>query len=111
MTPKEDGKMRSKIRVGLSILVGISFPILLLVMGLIAYVIRSPGQRSIGMVFYILIGWPLDIFNSIFPPPAQCPDCGPIGKAVIATAAFDVFMYTALAYFVLWWYGKRKRFH
>ena len=78
-------------------------------MGFIVSIAGIRDLKWLGWLYFIVVGWPLTIFNALFPPPIQCPDCGPIGKAVIATVLFDVVMYSGLLYLFLWRRGKGKR--
>ena len=87
---------------------GVSVPILFIFVGFIVSITGLQNLESLGWVYFVVVGWPLTIFNKMFPPPIQCPDCGPIGKAVVATMLFDVIFYSSLIYFFLWWRKKVK---
>ncbi len=100
--------MRIK-RLLLSIAGGIAVPLLLVVIAMIIHMI-FPQQREmawLGAIYFWVAGWPLKIFNVIFPSSPNCPDCGPVGVAVMATMICDVIIYSSLIYIALWWRSKR----
>jgi hypothetical protein len=107
----EEASMLLK-RLSLSIAGGITVPLLLVIVAMIIHTI-FPEQREmawLGAVYFWVAGWPLKLFNVIFPQSPNCPDCGPVGIAVMATMIWDVVMYSLLIYIVLWWRSKRVRF-
>ena len=87
-------------RVTLSLVGGMSIPVLLFFAAVFAS--GSTFEWLAGILFFA-VGWPLEIYSPIFPPPADAPFFEPTTPAMLATMLCDLIVYSLLSYAFLYW--------
>lgn len=100
-------------RVLLSIAGGLLIPILILMIGwMLLEVLDVQGPEWIGQYLFIPITWPLVLLGPLFPASDSAYVFAPAIRIILFFVAilFNILLYSALSYVILWRRANQKRF-
>lgn len=93
-------------RITKSVAGGLFVPIILFFIAMVAQKADGGWVERFAYIAFQAVVWPVFVTAKLFPPPPECPSCGPTRAALAAAIIVDFVIYAALTYAVLCLYEK-----